>query len=253
VESNRDLVAAADRNLIGSFGKLAEHVEGGAVRERDGVFAFRTGVTIALFNGCIVDRPSSVERVRDALDWLGPDLPYELWIREEMLERFAGLVSDLGLDTHDWLTPQMVLTLPATIPGPAPGVSTHVVEDVASLERFIGVFAAGGGDDAIARRVFPPGFVNDPDVACITATLDGRPAGTSVAVRTGDVAGVYAVGTLRDARRRGVGTAATWAAVAAGRAMGAETIALQSSAMGFPVYETMGFRTVVRYAIHARR
>jgi GNAT superfamily N-acetyltransferase len=191
--------------------------------------------------------------VRDALDWFGPDLPYELWIREEMLEGFAGLAGDLGLDTHDWLTPQMVLTPPATIPGPAPDVSTEVVDDDAALERFIGVFSAGGGDDAIARRVFPSGFINDPDVACITATLDGRPAGTSVVIRTGDVAGVYAVGTLRDARRRGVGTAATWAAVAAGRVMGAETIVLQSSAMGFRVYEAMGFRTVVRYAIHARR
>ena len=74
-----------------------------------------------------------------------------------------------------------------------------------------------------------------------------------MAVRTGDVAGVYAVGTLRDARRQGVGTAATWAAVAAGRALGSETIVLQSSAMGFPVYEAMGFWTVVRYAIFARR
>ena len=60
-------------------------------------------------------------------------------------------------------------------------------------------------------------------------------------------------GTLRDARRRGVGTAATWAAVSAGRAWGCETIVLQSSAMGYAVYEAMGFRTVVRYAIYARR
>ena len=79
MESNRELVDAADRNLIGSFRKLAEHVQGGASRERDGVFAFCTGVPIALFNGCIVHRPSSVDEVRDALDWLGPDLPYEWW------------------------------------------------------------------------------------------------------------------------------------------------------------------------------
>ena len=34
---------------------------------------------------------------------------------------------------------------------------------------------------------------------------------------------------------------------------GCETIVLQSSAMGYAVYEAMGFRTVVRYAIYARR
>ena len=37
------------------------------------------------------------------------------------------------------------------------------------------------------------------------------------------------------------------------RAWGCETVVLQSSAMGYAVYEAMGFRTVVRYAIYARR
>ena len=253
MDSNIELGAAADRNLVGSFRKLAEHVQGGAARERDGVFAFRTGLPIALFNGCIIHRPSSVDDVSAALDWLGPDLPYELWIREGMLDGFAGLVSDMGLDSQDWLTPQMVLAPSATVPGPAPGVSTHIVVNEATYEEFIGVFADGGGTDEVARRVFPRTFVADPDVTCITALLDGRPVGTSVAIRTGDVAGVYAVGTLRDARWRGVGTAATWAAVSAGRAWGCETVVLQSSAMGYAVYEAMGFRTVVRYAIYARR
>jgi GNAT superfamily N-acetyltransferase len=147
----------------------------------------------------------------------------------------------------------MVLAPSATIPDPGSGVATRVVVDEASYEEFTGVFAAAGGTEEVARRVFPRSFVADPDVRCITALLDGRPVGTSVAIRTGDVAGVYAVGTLREARRRGVGTAATWSAVAAGRALGSETIVLQSSAMGFRVYEAMGFQTVVRYAIYARR
>ncbi len=149
-----------------------------------------------------------------------------------MLEGFAGLVGDLGLDSQDWLTPQMVLAPSAAIPDPGPGVSTRVVADEATYAEFIGVFAAGGGTDEVSRRVFPRTFVADPGVVCITAMLDGRAVGTSVAIRTGDVAGVYAVGTLRDARRRGVGTAATWAAVSAGRAWGCETVVLQSSAMG---------------------
>jgi GNAT superfamily N-acetyltransferase len=252
VESKPDLVAAADRNLIGSFAKLAEHIGGGDVHAGDAVFAYRTGVAIALFNGCIVHRPSSVEQVHYALDWLGPDLPFELWIREEMAGEFDGLVRQRGLDAQEWLTPQMVLAAPATIPGPGAGVSTRVVTDDASLDEFIAAFTAGG-DDKVARQVFPPAFVADPDVACITALLDDRPVGTSIAIRTGDVAGVYAVGTQREARRRGVGTAATWAAVAVGRAWGCETIVLQSSAMGFPVYEAMGFRTVVRYAMFVKR
>ncbi len=55
------------------------------------------------------------------------------------------------------------------------------------------------------------------------------------------------MGTLPDARRRGVGTAATWAAVVAGRAWGRDTIVLQSSEIGFSLYRAMGFRTVVNW------
>jgi GNAT superfamily N-acetyltransferase len=73
-----------------------------------------------------------------------------------------------------------------------------------------------------------------------------------MAIRTGDVAGVYAVGTLERARHHGVGAAATWAAVSAGQAWGCNTIVLQSSEMGLPVYTAMGFRTVTRYAIYER-
>jgi GNAT superfamily N-acetyltransferase len=78
--------------------------------------------------------------------------------------------------------------------------------------------------------------------------LEGRPVGATLAIRTGDVGGVYAVETLPEARRRGVGTAVTWACVAAARAWGCRTVVLQASDMGLPVYLAMGFRTVVGYA-----
>ena len=87
----------------------------------------------------------------------------------------------------------------------------------------------------------------DPNVRLFIARLDGRAAGHSVAIRTGAVSGVYAVGTLAPARRRGVGAAATWAAVAAGRVWGSDTIVLQASELGFSLYADMGFRTVVPY------
>jgi GNAT superfamily N-acetyltransferase len=69
----------------------------------------------------------------------------------------------------------------------------------------------------------------------------------SIAVRTGESGGIYSVATLESARRRGVGTAVTWAAVDAIREWGCTAAVLQSSEMGYPVYRAMGFAEVTRY------
>jgi len=126
-------------------------------------------------------------------------------------------------------------------------VSVRSVDDQAALDEYHAIHVHKGMSAALAHQMFPASFAADPDVRCITAYLDGRPAGTAIAIRTGDTSGVYNVGTLADARRRGVGSAVTWAAVEAGRAWGCDTIVLQSSEMGLPMYRAMGFRTITRY------
>jgi ribosomal protein S18 acetylase RimI-like enzyme len=80
------------------------------------------------------------------------------------------------------------------------------------------------------------------------ASLDNEIVGTAMAVRTGDLAGIYSVGTLEHARGRGVGRAVTAAAIeAAAKGWGVKRIFLQSSQMGLSVYESLGFHTVASY------
>ena len=142
----------------------------------------------------------------------------------------------------------MVLAPMPDVPRPPPGITLRDVADERSLEEHRGILVASGADDWVVRSLIPEPFLTDPDVALTTVLLDGKPVGHSLAIRSGDVCGVYNVGALPSVRRRGVGTAATWAAVAAGRRWGCRVAVLQSSEMGQSVYEAMGFRTVVRYA-----
>jgi GNAT superfamily N-acetyltransferase len=250
VDANQRLIEAADKNFIGSYRKLVEHSPGGETREFRGVFAFVTGLPIGMFNGCIVAIPAALEDVTAALDWLAErEVPYRLWIHEELTDGLAQTVRERGMEQHPWLVPQMVLEQPPELPASAPGVTVRSVSDGRSLAEYRQVSVEDGTSEHVARRLFSDAFAADPDVELLLASLDGRAVGTSLAIRTDDVAGVYAVGTLADARRRGVGTAATWAAVAAGRAWGCDEVVLQASEMGFPMYRAMGFRTVVRYAI----
>jgi GNAT superfamily N-acetyltransferase len=87
------------------------------------------------------------------------------------------------------------------------------------------------------------------DIDFFVGRLDGRAVATATLVRTDDVAGIYAVATVENARRRGVGTAVTTAAVARAREWGCRAVVLQSTQAGFGVYSSIGFRTVVEYAI----
>lgn len=245
-----DLIEAADRNFIGSYRKLVEHSPGGETREFGGIFAFATGLPIGIFNGCIVAALATAGDLTAALDWIDErDVPYRLWIHEELTDPLSQTARQRGMEQDAWLIPQMVLRPVPEQPAPAAGVRVRSVSDEASVAAYRRVSVEDGTSEDVARRLFSDSFAADPDVELLIAYLDDRAVGTSLAIRTGEVGGVYAVGTLRDARRRGVGTAATWTAVGVGRAWGCDTIVLQASEMGFPMYVDMGFRTVVRYAI----
>jgi len=79
---------------------------------------------------------------------------------------------------------------------------------------------------------------------------NGAPVATAAAVVGPDSVGIYAVSTLPEERRKGLGTALTVAAI---EAAGRPPIALlQSSSMGRPIYEKLGFREVGRYRLFAQ-
>ncbi len=241
------LVAAANLSFLGSFAKLAQHCPAGEVRERGGVFAFSTGLPIPLFNGLVVLAPATAAEIAAALEWVrGRGLPFRVWIDEARAGGAAEIALALGLQRGTGLYPGMVLHPVPDTPAWPPGVSVAVVTEENLVEHHA-VRIACGTTPELAQRLYPPSFAFDPEVRLFTARLEGEPVGGSVAIRTGDVSGVYAVGTIATARRRGVGTAASWAAVAAGRDWGCDTIVLQASQMGLPVYRAMGFRTVVAY------
>lgn len=250
MESEGDLEAAAVRSFIGSYRTLVDHVDDAATGMFGRVFAFRTGLPISIFNGVIIDEVPHPDDVEGALDWVEAYRdPYVLCVPEAMVPALAPLTDRRGMRQAPWLMPHMVLTpIPDTVPPPPAGITVRGASDPRSRALLRDVMAASGMAPGVAARLVPDAFLLAEDVQAFVAELTGNPAGTSIAIRTDDIAGVYAVGTVPSARRRGVGTAATWAAVAAARTWGSPLVALQSSEMGAGVYAAMGFRIVARFA-----
>jgi GNAT superfamily N-acetyltransferase len=253
MKTDPQLAAAANENFVASFRKPAEHCPAGEVRTFGGVFAFVTGLPIAFFNGCLVLEPAAAADLAAAVDWVGErEVPHKVFAVPELEPEVGTLVLASGFLPDEEPYPGMVLHPLPDAPRPAPGV-TVVAVDGAGLDEYLDVQVAAGLSASSAETLFSPSFAADPDVRLFTARLDGRPVGGSLALRSDAASGVYAVGTLEAARRRGVGTALTWAAIEAGREWGRDVIVLQSSPMAVSLYADMGFRTLVPYASFTRR
>jgi GNAT superfamily N-acetyltransferase len=71
---------------------------------------------------------------------------------------------------------------------------------------------------------------------------DEAPAGVAMVMHTGEMAGLYWVATLPEARGLGLAAACTVAATNLALERGARAVALQASPMGEPVYRRLGWR-----------
>ncbi len=85
------------------------------------------------------------------------------------------------------------------------------------------------------------------------ARIDGAPAAALAVVHAGRDAGVFMVATVPELRRRGAARATLLAALRDARERGRATSTLQSSEMGRPLYEALGYRPLGRYRLWEHR
>lgn len=103
---------------------------------------------------------------------------------------------------------------------------------------------------------FPPevfaGYTNHAGLLAENAVaflvlLDGEPVGIAMTMVSHGIAGIYWVGSLEQARGKGVGRAVTVAATNAGFDLGADVASLQASPMGKPIYLALGYEVAFEY------
>ena len=248
-DTTDDLRVLANEHWRWFYRGLVESV-GGEWRRYGNVDAFSTPHLPAAFaNGVLCIEPATGADVLEATRWAQePGVPFRVRVDTALGDELLHAAASAGLAREDWTMPGMVLMPVPEAPPPAPGVTAERVV-AANFADFIQATVDCGMPREVAEQSFDLGATGQGDLDFFLGRLDGRPAATATLVRTDDVAGIYAVTTVDDARRRGLGAAVTWAAVSRAREWGARAVVLQSSPMGYHIYEAIGFRTVVEYAV----
>jgi GNAT superfamily N-acetyltransferase len=151
--------------------------------------------------------------------------------------------------THTGESPGMaadLLALNEGLPAP-PGLTIEQVTDVETLKQFCHVFKVGFGwpdfvEDAWLDLFASVGLGAQSPMRHYLGRLKGEPVATSSSFLGAGVAGIYCVATVPGARRQGIGTTVVLAPLREARALGYRVGILQSSEMGFSVYQKIGFR-----------
>ena len=143
---------------------------------------------------------------------------------------------------------------PLTAASPPERLAIRQVTDVESTSEHLELVARSFGAPFELFEPLVGGTLKTPTLTALIGDVDGHPAATSLLCVSNGAgvacAGVYNVGTLESHRRQGLGQAMTAHAAELGRVMhGCSIATLQSSKMGLPLYQGMGYRTVTEWQL----
>jgi GNAT superfamily N-acetyltransferase len=215
-------------------------------RDPDGTVLAVTGAPVATLNGVI---SPNLEPSAEAVEALAGDpsltgLPWSIQVRGVPGQRVTEVAAQHGLTT---VTAQpLMIRRPDAGPPPQPADGPLHLRRVHGDE--LGLYAETMARGfSVPREVFEafadPALAKTEGFTFYLAEVDGIPVGTGMAAILGDLLGVFNISVLPHHRRQGHGRAITLQIVRAGYAVGATTAYLYASAMGEPVYASVGFRT----------
>jgi len=180
-----------------------------------------------------------------------PGRRFFVWTRGPLAESFGPIALASGFISFGTI-PGMVVESRVDA-RESPGIAVTHATDASGFWDFVRVsaraYAEAGLPGEIAESLLAratPALANS-DIFVARNGDEPIAAALSITNAMTGIAGVYWVGTVPEARRRGAADAVTRAATNAAFDRGASVVTLQASELGEPVYLRMGYREVCRY------
>jgi len=253
-----ELAALEHENWIAYLTGVVSCTDRATVTRAGGVVAILSGLPFDWFNQVLIEREEATAAgvlagVAQGREWGGP---FVVRLRDGIDDRFIPTLSQAGLapEGAETSTPGMVaypIDFDAVAEAAVPELEIRRVTDAAGINAHREAVTAGfGSHPAVADGTACPGLLDRPGCVVYVGYVFDDPVVSGLGWRTGRTIGVYSIATIESARRRGYGAAMTARAVADGVVAGCDVAALQASEMGRPIYERLGFRTVVKYTAY---
>jgi ribosomal protein S18 acetylase RimI-like enzyme len=228
--------------LIASWQRVAQGSEDASVERVHGATAgvFPAGPERGIYNNAVLDRGLNESAATEAVGAIGRLYAeagvdrYAVWAHEPEAAAIAELVG-CGFEVDTW-TRAMAMPLEKMDAAP-PRIALGPSEWAEHL-RYL---QAEGVPDGLLEGVDADAF------HVLVARLDGENVATAIAYDHDGDCGIFNMGTLPNARRRGLGTALATLHAHRARERGCETVSLQSTEIAERVYACVGFRDLGRF------
>ena len=137
------------------------------------------------------------------------------------------------------------------------GLVIERVEDDATLAKLVHVSVVNFNlpetmEPGILRKTSGAGYGPGQRFRHYLGVLDGEPVATASMYLGDGVVSIQNITTAPQARRLGVGTAITMSPILEARDLGYRIASLQASKMGYSMYERMGFKEYMKFAVYVR-
>lgn len=233
--------------LLASWARYAEGSTGASVQSVPGavVGLFPAGPERAVYNNALLARElrgaqaaeavtATVQLYADA----GVD-GYAIWAHESEAAAIAEL-THRGFHVDTWTRAMATSLHELAVPRPEIELGPPDWNEHLQYLRTVGA---------------PEGLlagVDASDFQVLVARLEGENVATAIAYDHDGDCGIYNMGTLPHARRRGLGSALTALHLHRARERGCATASLQATEMAEGVYAAVGFRDLGRFIEYAR-
>ena len=243
-----DPESVANENYVSAFIEMSRELDQGSVQQFDTITATCSGLPSEPYNRLFVLQAPLPDEFSAAIDWQRDrGEPYWITTTEQTSDIIEQQLADHGFE-HVQSQPGMLLEPLDTVPDPVSPAEIGIVRDRDGFDALVDAFAgAFEVSRELTRQAYSMSFLDHDELELFVGHVDDTPVACGLLFQRDRQAGVYSIGVVDEYRRQGIGRDMTWAVLETGAKAGCTVGVLQSSEMGRPLYERIGFETAVTY------